>query len=94
MSYDVAIFPNSEVQKALRGMLASKEALNDTVFTIAPEPKTAALTPAPGWTLSAPWFTDYRPRRVYVREGCHVSKQKKQKRKAQRMARRMQRRHS
>lgn len=92
MSYDVAIFPNSEVQKALRGMLASKETPKDTFFTIAPEPKTAA--PTPGWVLSAPWYTDYRPRRVYVREGGHVSKQKKQKRKAQRMARRMQRRHS
>ena len=89
MSYDVAIFPNSEVQKALRGMLASKEAPKDTVFTIA-----AALKPAPGWTLSAPWFIDYRPRRVYVSGSCHVSKQKKQKRKAQRKARRMQRRHS
>ncbi len=92
MSYDVAIFPNSEVQRALRGMLAAKETPKDAIFTIAPEPKTAA--PTPGWVLSAPWFTDYRPRRVYVSGSCHVSKQKKQKRKAQRKARRMQRRHS
>jgi hypothetical protein len=92
MSYDIAILPNSEVQKTLRAMRALKEIPEATIFTIAPEPKTAA--PTPWWTTSTPWIDDGRVRGGCVRGGCHVAKQKKQKRKAQRMARRIQRRRS